>query len=628
MNTITNPSNSSRLLRNARVLVVDDIPETRENIAAALTLFSKEAIACPPEEAIRAVRHAYPPIDALVTDLRLPPDDKKRDLFVSRFSPPKHGIELLQKLEAHCPPSVVMTGSISSKDLARMQSEAIAEDGTPAARFSLKSAGIGALTRQLEGALADSKRISCDNRAQVISKISEPKFDTEARYERNNAAAISYEKLHNYLKRLNDCLKELKESCDLDNWPSWKQCELLMHCESSYLSTFDSARFLGKKSAETLDALHQVAGHFMLLDPEILIIPDNLAPEARAISQAALQTLSVAYKATSIEINNCFEGFKIKIQGLFSLDEKLLQIFDARFCSGREPRERIFYHKYDLYGTVKIPDPDEEIRNFLRELNTALQPYQASLDIRFSCADYELQDFEIRRDKLNWGSSYRIGVRIYEAYDKGKPTWAYLDSLRYSIEKLSKAKLLYVDKYQFSADADSGLHFEFFIKVSDRDLKAEQAEINRIAQIAVTPLPDFQERTKNRYSAKVNVPSGSFIALDFNPQEIVKQGHNLCAALFDKNIIIASSDRHLFADRLIYYYLRQNYMLSTDKALEIAQNSIRISNNFDDCLVEKSDHLWQPQLESLLKDLGLSTRRPKEGELPPRNFLNGLYTRD
>ena len=606
---------SEALLPNARVLVVDDNPDTRQSVCTVLTPFVREAINCPPDEARNRIMYGSGNIDLILSDLRFPPAEERQ-----RSYSPRDGVSMLQELGSKCPPCTIFTGSVSALELSRLQSAAVATDGTPAARFVLKSAGIKALTQQLEGALHDGLALSAVERARILQELPQPAFNTSERYDRTNAIALVAEMLGNYRSRFATGIETLRAQCDLESWPSWERQGKMISGEMSTLARFTSGEFAAKNTAVgTLNMMHEALGRLLFLDPELLEVSPALSKEKRTVAERTLGELSRRHKEAQSEISKVFEGYREYARGLFSLDSEVHTFFSVR-ATGRE--KPIYYYDPELRDTKKIPDPDGTIRAFLKDLGEKLEGERYSLDIRYY--DREYGTTEELRQKLNFGTGYSF----YFRFEGEKPGYTHFESLTHQMKQLIDAKVLYFDKWQYSPEQDMPSSFQFFIKAEDIDLEAEAAEQQREDAINVTDLGLLRTRSREVEVTDVEVPSGSLIFISTDAKQLRKNCVNLTAIQHGEILIVAGGGSHCDADIALFCYLRSRCGVSENDAFDIVQDSLRIKTEREKGIAEKIDLPWSDALKARFNDLGVSLKKASEYDLTSRVELLHMYLPD
>lgn len=121
-------ANLSSSARDLHVVVVDDIPETARYFAEKLSQSFRLVTPLDPNDVAAFMQRHRRKVDALVTDLR----------FINNRGGPDNGLQLIQGLGVDCPPSVLLTASVSGTTLADITSRAIYSDGTPLIRGAMK----------------------------------------------------------------------------------------------------------------------------------------------------------------------------------------------------------------------------------------------------------------------------------------------------------------------------------------------------------------------------------------------------------------------------------------------------------------------------------------------------------
>lgn len=549
------------------VLLVDDIPETAEFLADQLREHFANVTTSTPEGAERLVNEWS--FDALVTDLR----------FVwNRWI--DNGVELVQKLNWHCPPTVLLTACVWAKTLSIITGQAVYTDGTPLLRGVMKWSGIEPLVAQIRWAMADAERLPEWARAQGIRRVKIPEFNTgEAPAELTNLIALLSEKLKNYVRITRDQLSILREKYGLEDWPCWKAIKVTIEWQLEQFSTFNSERLIGKGEKDTLDAMHELNSRTILLDMYRLQVPES---EKNEEVMGIIRELKNAHAWIDAEIKSSFKKAENICNPELDFDR------DAEKILGKgENNFRIWYPNKRMEWKTHLKDQGRLITNFLKGLQQIFNDKSCSIEIRWiheedAWFDGSEEQKKLQR-KIDWGGGCRIQITINN-YDgksifSGKSNEQILDPMRWTLEKLLAAKRIYIHPETFSYKVDeNGGRIEIILKTKEIDRVALAKKEAEEAKIQVTKIGAMRvDRYGREEVYKVNTPAGELTMIGCSmPKKMKNMGENWCVLLHEGELILSSARAHFENDLAMCHYLVKRKKLSSGDAFDIVQGSIRL----------------------------------------------------
>jgi CheY-like chemotaxis protein len=571
-----------------RVLVVDDVLETAEFYAEQLREHFTDVVIATPERAEGIIKKWN--IDALVTDLR----------FVeNRWI--DNGLELIQRLNWHCPPTVILTGCVSAKTLSIIIAQAVHSDGTPLLRGVMKWSGINPLVAQIRWAMVDAERLTEWVRAAGIMNIQIPQFNNgEAPSELINLIALLSEKLKNYVRITQEKLAILKEKHGLEDWSSWQAIQATVEWQLEQFATFNSERLIGRSEKDTLDAMHELNSRIILLDMGRLQVPkEHINEEAMGI----IRELKNAHAGINAEIKWSFK----KAENICHPELDFYHDFERILGRGENHFEISPYR--DVEWRSRLRDYGRLITTFLEAIHEQFDDASCSIRIRWIDEEDPWFDGSDEQKKLqnriDWGGGCRIQITMNN-YDgksnfSGKNNEQILDPIRWILEKLLAAKRIYIDPKSFSyvVDENSG-DIEIILKTREIDRAALAKKEAEEAKIQVTKIGAMRVNDYGREEVfRVSTPAGDLTMIGCPlPKKMKNMGENWCVVLHGGELILSSAWAHFENDLAICHYLIKRKKLSSQDAFNIARRTIRLKMQ-NSCLLADHEKIPEEELQKI-----------------------------
>lgn len=549
------------------VLLVDDIPETAEFFAEKLREHFTRVTTSSPSRAVCIVERWK--FDVLVTDLRFA-GDKHID----------NGIELVQRLNGHCPPTVLLTACVGAKILSTITSQAIHTDGTPLLRGAMKWGGIEKLRAQILGAMADAKQLPEWARAEGLKKIKIPEFNNwEATAELTNLIAVLSEKLKNYVRMTSEKIAILKEKYDLENWSSWQAIKQTIEWQLEQFATFNSERLIGRSEKDTLDAMHELNSRVIVLDISRIQPPEKLKNDEIG---AILADLRGEHRDIESEIQEAFKRWEKCCNPSFDFDHDVERIF-----SRWKARLNIWYPNNETKKKSRFRDQWRLVTTLFSEIQKCFNDKSCEIDIR--AVDNEdvwwegSEEKEKLEKKIEWGGGYRLQIRINHYWDKsnrffGKTYDQLLDPMRWTVEKLIAAKKIYIDPKQFTYTMEeSGGWIEILLKTVEIDRKLLAQKEADAAKIQIKEIGTMKVDRDRAKVFRVTTPAGELTMIGCAmPKKMKKMDGTWSVIMHNGEIILAHMRAHFDNDIAFCHYLVKRLKLPLSEAYDLAENSLRL----------------------------------------------------